>query len=89
MTRVWRDVRDAVRGVERDYTTGSFGRAVLLLAVPMVLEMAMQSVFEVVDVYFVGRLGPIPAFGLEGAAIATTIGRGVGVGARGPGWLRN
>ena len=53
----WRDVRDAIVGVRQDYTQGSIGRAVLLLGIPMVLEMSMQSVFAVVDVFFVGKLG--------------------------------
>ncbi len=52
-----RDLADAVRGTERDYTTGPIGQALLLLSVPMVLEMAMESVFAVVDVYFVASLG--------------------------------
>jgi MATE family, multidrug efflux pump len=54
----WSVVRDAVRGVPHDYTSGSIGRAVVLLAIPMVLEMAMESVFAVVDVFWVSRLGP-------------------------------
>ena len=52
------DVRDAIRGVRRDYTTGTIGRAVVLLAIPMVLEMSMSSLFAVFDNFFVGRLGP-------------------------------
>ncbi len=52
-------VREAVRGAhpKYDYTEGSIGRAILLLSVPMVLEMLMESLFVVCDVYFVGRLG--------------------------------
>jgi putative MATE family efflux protein len=52
-----RDLRDAIRGTQMDYTQGSIGRAVFLLATPMMLEMAMESLFAVVDVYFVSSLG--------------------------------
>ena len=57
LRRLLHDLRDAVRGTEMDYTQGSLGRAILLLSVPMMLEMAMESVFAVVDVYFVSSLG--------------------------------
>ena len=53
----WDSVREALRGSHRDFTQGSVGRAITLLAVPMVLEMIMESVFAVCDVYFVSRLG--------------------------------
>jgi putative MATE family efflux protein len=52
-----RDLVDAIRGSEIDYTQGSIGRAILLLSIPMMLEMVMESVFAVVDVYFVSSLG--------------------------------
>jgi putative MATE family efflux protein len=55
----WRSVLEAVRGKhDHDYTSGPLGRSILLLAVPMVLEMVLESVFAVVDVFFVSRLGP-------------------------------
>lgn len=54
---LWRDLRLALRGTSMDYTQGSIRRAILLLAVPMMLEMAMESTFAVVDIYFVSSLG--------------------------------
>lgn len=49
-------VKQSLSGEERDYTTGSIRTAVVLLAIPMMLEMAMESVFALVDLYFVGHL---------------------------------
>jgi putative MATE family efflux protein len=54
---LWATLRDAVRGAPVDYTTAPVGRAVILLAVPMVMEMAMESIFAVVDVFWVAHLG--------------------------------
>jgi putative MATE family efflux protein len=53
----WATIREAVRGSEIDYTTAPVGRAVILLAVPMVVEMAMESIFAVADVFWVAHLG--------------------------------
>ena len=55
---LWADLREALRGSHRDLTEAPLGRAIFLLAIPMVLEMAMESIFAVTDVFFVGRLGP-------------------------------
>jgi putative MATE family efflux protein len=54
---VWATIREAVRGTQIDYTTAPVGRAVILLAVPMVVEMSMESIFAVADVFWVARLG--------------------------------
>src|SRR5690242_17207256 len=55
--QIWRDIHDALIGNHRDFTEGSISRAVLLLAIPMILEMAMESLFGIVDICFVARLG--------------------------------
>src|ERR1700691_5376650 len=54
---LWSSVREAVLGSHQDFTRGSLNRAILLLAVPMVLEMVLESLFGVVDIFWVGRLG--------------------------------
>src|SRR5208337_4809941 len=54
---VWKSLWEAVHGSHQDYTTGNLNRAIFLLAVPMVLEMVLESLFAVVDVFWVGRLG--------------------------------
>ena len=49
--------REGVRGTTRDFTDGNVGHAVIVLAIPMVLEMCMESLFAVVDIFFVSKLG--------------------------------
>src|SRR5688500_18969546 len=49
--------KQALRGNQQDYTSGSLRKAVFLLAIPMIFEMMMESVFAVVDIFFVGKLG--------------------------------
>lgn len=56
LSQIFTLLKQAIKGEELDYTEGSIRRAVLLLAIPMMLEMAMESVFALVDLYFVGHL---------------------------------
>lgn len=54
---IWKELKNAIKGTEADYTQIGIRRAVFLLAVPMILELVMESTFAVVDIYFVGKLG--------------------------------
>src|SRR5687768_13262561 len=56
-TSLWQELKNAIRGSDADYTKISMKKAVFLLAVPMILELVMESTFAVVDIYFVGKLG--------------------------------
>jgi putative MATE family efflux protein len=53
----WQALKDAIRGTDADYTRIPLGKAIFLLAIPMMLELVMESTFAVVDIYFVGKLG--------------------------------
>ena len=57
MNQIWATVKEAIHGGRRDYTEGSLPKAITLLAIPMVLEMIMESLFAIVDVFWVSRLG--------------------------------
>src|SRR5262245_59724630 len=54
---MWATIREAIRGSSLDYTTAPIGRCIVMLAVPMVMEMAMESIFVVADVFWVAHLG--------------------------------
>jgi putative MATE family efflux protein len=54
---IWQELKDAIKGSEADYTQIKIGKAIFLLAVPMILELIMESIFAIVDIYFVGSLG--------------------------------
>lgn len=53
----WQSLKDAIRGTRQDFTEGAISRAIFLLATPMVLEMLMESLFAIVNVFWVTRLG--------------------------------
>jgi putative MATE family efflux protein len=79
---LWQSIREALRGSHQDYTTGSLNRSILLLAIPMVLEMVLESLFAVVDVFWVSRLGSnaIATVGLTESVLTLVFAVGMGLG---------
>ncbi|MBT3301348.1 MAG: MATE family efflux transporter [Bacteroidetes bacterium] len=78
---VFKDIKDAIAGSEQDYTSGSMKKAIFLLSIPMVLEMIMESVFAIVDIYFVSKISTqaVTTVGLTESllvAVIFTIGMG-------------
>jgi putative MATE family efflux protein len=78
---LWASIREAVRGSHQDFTSGSLNRAILLLAIPMVLEMVLESLFAVVDVFWVGHLGAnaVATVGLTESLLLMVFAIGMGV----------
>src|SRR5210317_2673360 len=74
--------REALQDNETDFTTGPINRALGLLAIPMMLEMAMEAVFAVVDIAFVSRLGTdaVAAVGITEALITVLYAMAIGLG---------
>src|SRR5215475_1149157 len=77
----WAAIREALRGSHQDYTAGNLNRAIILLAIPMVLEMVLESLFAVVDVFWVGRLGPdaVATVGLTESLLSLVFAVGLGL----------
>src|SRR5450631_2720116 len=78
---MWQSIREALRGSHQDFTTGNLNRAIILLAIPMVLEMVLESLFAVVDVFFVGRLGAnaVATVGLTESMLSLVFAVGMGL----------
>jgi putative MATE family efflux protein len=78
---LWPSIREALRGSHQDFTSVSLNRAILLLAIPMVLEMVLESLFAVVDVFWVGRLGAdaIATIGLTESMLSLVFAVGLGL----------
>jgi len=79
---LWQSVKEALRGSHQDYTVGSLNRSILLLAIPMVLEMVLESLFAVVDVFWVSHLGAdaIATVGLTESVLTLVFAVGMGLG---------
>jgi putative MATE family efflux protein len=78
---LWSVLKEALAGSDRDYTEISIPRAIALLAIPMVLEMSMESLFGLVDVFFVSRLGKdaVAAVGFTESVLTVVFGVAIGL----------
>src|SRR5881296_3571284 len=85
MSDFWSSVREALRGSRQDFTEVPIRRAILLLAVPMILEMSMESLFVLVDIFWVSRLGAdaVATVGLTESMLTLifTVAMGLSIGA--------
>jgi putative MATE family efflux protein len=74
-------IRTSLNGEQRDYTQGNISKAIFLLAIPMILELSLESVFAVVDIFFVSKLGPhaIASVGLTESVISLVYSIAIGL----------
>ena len=81
LKRAYLLIRQSLNGVEQDYTSGNIRTAVFLLAIPMILELSLESVFALVDMFFVGKLGPnaIATVGLTESVISLVYSLAIGI----------
>jgi putative MATE family efflux protein len=79
--RVFDIIRTSLDGQQRDYTQGNLTRAIFLLAIPMILELSLESVFAVVDIFFVSKLGQhaITTVGLTESVISLVYSIAIGL----------
>ena len=78
---LWQALKDAIRGTSADYTKINLKRAIFLLAVPMILELIGESLFAILDIYFVGSIGSwaVTTVGLTEAYLFFLYSIGMGV----------
>ena len=79
--QVYQLIMQSLKGDEHDYTTGSIRKAVFLLAIPMILELSLESVFALVDMFFVGKLGQnaIATVGLTESVVSLVYSIAIGI----------
>src|SRR5450631_3525728 len=81
LKRIFSVIRTSLNGEQRDYTQGNITKAIFLLAIPMILELSLESVFAVVDIFFVSKLGPhaIATVGLTESVISLVYSVAIGL----------
>lgn len=78
---LFRETIEVIRGADKDFTKGHLGKAIFLLSIPMVLEMLMESIFAVADIFFVSKLGAsaIATVGITESLITIVYAFGIGI----------